>query len=240
MTSIPAYYEDTYRFSDKAVVESLGKDDKGCFIVLDKTIFYPQGGGQPADIGYLNFNELEIPIQAVKMHDKQIRHYTNTEYPEIVGHPVILNIDQNRRVLHAKLHTSGHLISNIIETVYPHCKAIKGHHFPGECYVEFIVKNNNKIQELDLSLLNQKINELINQNLKTQNKYITTEQLTTLCPNLPYSIPQGQSVRLLRIESFEYQPCGGTHINSLSELKGLQLTKHRIKGDSIKVNYLIS
>lgn len=239
MSSIPAYYEDTYRFCDKAVVTSLGKDEKGYFIVLDKTIFYPQGGGQPSDKGHLIYNEKKIPIHSVKMVDKQIRHYTNMEYAEIVSHPVILQIDQNSRMLHAKLHTGGHLISNVVERIYQDCKAVKGHHFPGECYVEFIVKTNKTAPELDIALLDQKINELINENRQLEKTNVSTEQLATICPDLPYAIPQGESVRLIKIASFEYQPCGGTHINSLSELKGLKLVKYKIKDNKIKIYYTI-
>jgi Ser-tRNA(Ala) deacylase AlaX len=234
-----AYYEDTYRFSDKAVVESSGKDEKGYYVVLEKTLFYPQGGGQPSDTGYLIYNEKEIPLHSVKMVNKQIRHYTNRECAEIVGHSVILQIDQNSRMLHSKLHTGGHLISNAVERVYQDCKAVKGHHFPGECYVEFIVKANKKTPELDIALLNQKINELINQNLLLQKTNVSPRQLATLCPDLPYSIPPGESIRLIKISSFEYQPCGGTHINSLSELKGLQLIKYKIKDNRIKIYYTI-
>ncbi len=235
MSSIPAYYEDTYRFSDQAVVESSSKDERGYFVVLDKTIFYPQGGGQPSDKGYLIYNEKEIPVHSVKMVDRQIRHYTSIDCPEIVGHSVILKIDENSRILHAKLHTAGHLISNAVENIYQNYKAIKGHHFPGECYVEFIIKEN--AIELDLALLNQKINELIGQNFQLQKTNVSTEQLETLCPDLPYAIPAGELIRLIKIASFEYQPCGGTHINSLSELKGLQLVKFKFKDNRIKIYY---
>src|ERR1700722_12430048 len=67
MNSAPIYYEDTYRFSGQAVVESFGVDDKGHYIILDRTLFYPQGGGQPADQGCLIIDEQQILICAVRL-----------------------------------------------------------------------------------------------------------------------------------------------------------------------------
>lgn len=237
MNSIPIYYEDTYRFSDQALVESLGTDDKGYYIILDRTLFYPQGGGQPADQGYLIIDELQISIHSVRMCDQEIRHYTDKEFPPIIGRNCLLQVDPERRILNARLHTAGHLIGNIIESTYTCFQAIKGHHFPGECYVEFVVKSNYECQEIDMVLLNQKVKEFISQNLKISKMTVAGDQLPVLFPSLSYSIPPGQLVRLVKIGSFDYSPCGGTHVNSLSELNGLQIIKSKIKGSSIKLNY---
>jgi len=89
-------------------------------------------------------------------------------------------------------------------------------------------------------LVNQKIKELVGQNLKVSKMTVTADQLPALFPSLAYSIPSGQLIRLVKIGSFDYSPCGGTHINSLSELSGLQIIKSKIKGSSIKINYLIA
>jgi Ser-tRNA(Ala) deacylase AlaX len=237
MNSAPIYYEDTYRFSGQAVVESFGVDDKGHYIILDRTLFYPQGGGQPADQGCLIIDEQQIPIHAVRLCDKEIRHYTALEYPSIVGRNCLLQIDQEKRILHAKLHTGGHLIGNLVESAYTCFQAVKGHHFPGECYVEFIVKPNHQLQEIDMVLLNQKMKELIRQNLQVSKMTVTAEQLPALFPSLSYSIPPGQLVRLVKIGSFDYSPCGGTHINSSSELNDLQIIKFKAKGNSLKIYY---
>ena len=169
--------------------------------------------------------------------DKEIRHYTALEYPSIVGRNCLLQIDQERRMLHAKLHTGGHLIGNIVESAYTCFQAVKGHHFPGECYVEFTVKPNPKLQEIDMVLLNQKIKELISQNLQVSKMTVTAEQLPALFPSLSYSIPPGQLVRLVKIGSFDYSPCGGTHINSSSELSDLQIIKFKTKANSLKIHY---
>ena len=71
------------------------------------------------------------------------------------------------------------------------------------------------------------------------NRFIEAEEVGAICGTLPYSIPLDQAVRVIGIEGFNYQPCGGTHVTALSELKGLHLSKFKIKGNNLKVSYLI-
>lgn len=234
-----SYFEDTYKFDDQAMIIASNKDEAGHFIVLNQTIFYPQGGGQPSDQGVVEVGNIAIPIHKVKSVDNEVRHYTNQDYSHLVGQACRCIINSELRLINAKLHTSGHLLSNAFEAMYPQCRAVKGHHFPGESYVEFSVQNGLDVQEIDVPLLNSEIEGLIRQDLAIQSKYIASDELANICPNLPYSIPEGRSVRLVAIDSFDYQPCGGTHVKSLSELEGLQIIKYKIKGGSIKISYSI-
>ena len=239
MHSIQVYLYDTYSFSDKGAITHSDRDGRGHFIVLNRTIFYPQGGGQPSDLGCISTANLKIPINSVRTNDSEIRHYTDKDYSDFIGKEVTLHIDKDRRILNSKLHTAGHLISNLIESRYPFCTAVKGHHFPGESYVEFRTQPSDAVRQLDLLVLNNKLQELIAQNFAVTNEYITYDEIASKCPNLPYAIPQKQLIRLVKIGLFNYQPCGGTHIQSLSELKGLQITKQKEKSDSIKIHYSI-
>ena len=236
--NIATYFEDTYKFSDISNLVSSGRDEKGWFVTFDKTIFYPQGGGQASDQGYLQIGDVQIPVDFVRMVDAEIRHYIGRECKEFEGKKVSCNIDSERRLLNAKLHGAGHLISNILEKAYPYYQAVKGHHFPGECYVEFRAKNLDA-RDVDLADLNQRIEQAISENLSVKSMFITSDKLSEICPNLPYSIPASESVRIVSFGDFVYQPCGGTHVKDSSELKGLQLVKSRVKGNLLKVNYII-
>lgn len=238
MQTIKAYLEDTYCFAGHGEVIHTGVDDKGHFFILDKTIFYPQGGGQPSDQGYLESDGTGLDVSHVRMIDNQIRHYSTQDCKELLGKSPKLIIDHEKRLLHAKLHTSGHLISNIIEKDHPKYKAIKGHHFPGKCYVEFST-NDQSSQELDLNTLNSAINDAIENDLILESIYITGNELPNYCPNLPYSIPKTENVRLIKMSPFDYQPCGGTHVKSSLELKGLSITKQKLKGNNLKISYQI-
>src|SRR5262245_12970008 len=132
-----AYFEDTYLFETQALITASGQDENGHYLILDQTIFYPQGGGQPSDQGTLQGNNFQISIHHVKAMEHEIRHYTNQNYRQWVENEVKCIINQELRLLHAKLHTAGHFIRGIVESNYPDWRAVKGHHFPEQCYVEF-------------------------------------------------------------------------------------------------------
>lgn len=236
MTTHPAYFEDTYKFTDKATVISTSKDEQGHYIVLNQTIFYPQGGGQPSDQGTLHFGDMVIPIHSVKSVDQEIRHYTDRDYTHLNAQEGLCTLDQERRLLNAKLHTSGHLISNIIERSYPQWVAVKGHHFPNECYVELVDKSWG-LENISVDAANEEIEKAIALDLVLHKDQITGDKLQELCPNLPYSLPKGQNIRVVRLGDFPFQPCGGTHVKSLNELNGLRIAKHKVKKNSMKIYY---
>jgi len=232
------YFEDTYKFEDHAIIEANGKDENGDFIILNQTTFYPQGGGQPSDRGTLEVGSFVIPIHKVKSVENEIRHYTDQGYSHLVGQEVKCFLDQETRLLHARLHTSGHLISNVIEHNYPCWKGVKGHHFPDQCYVEFTSKNSH-VDSVALEFVNREIEKFIEANCLINVDQVASQDLQEVCPNLAYSIPSDQPIRVMRIGDFPFSPCGGTHIKSLKELKGLEITKCKIKNKIMKINYHI-
>ncbi len=232
-----AYFEDTYKFKDQAILMASSKDENGPFLILDQTIFYPQGGGQPSDHGKIEMGNLTVPIHKVKSISGEIRHYTDQNYNFLIGQTVMCLVDEKTRLLHARLHTSGHLIANMMESLFPQWVGVKGHHFPGECYVEFISKHDAS-DDLSIDFLNQEIQKVIAKDYLTHTEQAPGDKLQTLCPNLPYNVPRDKPIRLMRIGDFPFSPCGGTHVKSLKELGGLEVTKVKIKQNIMKIYYV--
>lgn len=236
MTTYPSYFEDTYKFNDSARITRTAKDEQGHFIVLNQTIFYPQGGGQPSDQGTIQVENTVIPIHSVKSVEHEIRHYTDQDYTHLIGEEGACLLDQELRLLHARLHTAGHFISNVIERSYPQWVAVKGHHFPEQCYVEF-ADQSWAVENISLMWVNQEIEKMITQDFAIHKDQMTGDKLQELCPNLPFRVPQEQTLRVIRIGDLPFSPCGGTHVKSLNELKGLKITKHKIKKNTLKIYY---
>lgn len=230
------YLKDTYQFSHPAQVSSTQSDVLGHYILLDQTIFYPQGGGQPSDQGNIIAENIVIPIHQVKCVDNEIRHYTNQDYSHLVGKNVECSIFKEIRLLHSQLHTAGHLVSNIVENLYSNWTAQKGHHFPKECYVEFSLKAEFPVVP-SLDTINQEIIACIMKDYCIETLEISNDKLLQFCPNINYAIPNKPSIRVMRIGEFPYQPCGGTHIKQLSELNGLTVTKYKVKSNTLKIYY---
>ncbi len=212
-----------------------GIDELGHYITLNGTVFYPQGGGQPADQGTLFNKEHNIEIHHVRLIENEVRHYTKQQHSFEYDETVSSEINPDKRKLHSRLHTAGHLLSNMMEQHHQGCTPIKGHHFPGEAYVEFKMKKLTN--ELDLDALSQKINQVIMTNFALETLFISGNELHQYCPNLPYTIPEEEQIRLIRIGNYPFQPCGGTHVNQLNELKAVKLIKVKIKQDRLKISY---
>ena len=85
MSRSAAYFNNSYLFCHTTTISTTAQDENGYYIILDQTIFYPQGGGQPYDLGVAQTKEANIPIHAVKKVESEIRHYTDSDYSHLTG-----------------------------------------------------------------------------------------------------------------------------------------------------------
>ncbi|MDP1723929.1 MAG: hypothetical protein Q8L85_04430 [Alphaproteobacteria bacterium] len=96
---------------------------------------------------------------------------------------------------------------------------------------------NGSLDQISIDLVNEEIERVIRKNLRVNMEQVSADKVNALCPNITYNIPNGQSVRMIRIGDFPFSPCGGTHVNSLQELQGLKITKFKIKKNVMKIQY---
>jgi len=230
------YLEDTYNFELKAKFVTSGSDEKGSFIVLDSTIFYPQGGGQPSDIGVITSNIEKFEIHFVAFVEGIVKHYTNNNISNLVhGEEVNLSVDIETRKRNAKIHTAGHLLGSIVEKEIEGLIAVKGYHFPDGSYVEF----NSSINSSDE--LKDRLNFLLKEKLSKaediETKIVSFDELVSICKHVPEYIPKDKPLRVVFIHGFEPVPCGGTHLKSLSEIKNIEIRKISSKKGQAKISY---
>ncbi len=230
------YLNNTYLFEVNAQIVDCGKDDKGSFVILNQTIFYPQGGGQPSDQGLLAGQGFQLNISMVRRHDNEIHHYvTDIDDLEFNGQNITCQIDIGRRMLNARYHTAAHLLGNIVEVLYPNLKAIKGHSFPKEAYVEFQGDNSP-----DISILQESINVAIREDYKTTLFEIDQESFEQQFYKLPYQIPGNKVFRVMKIGSLLPVPCGGTHLVSTGEIGSMTISKIKTKNNIVRISYEIT
>jgi len=234
--TIPLYYEDcnaTECQSKVISVEEASTDKvRGCYsVVLNKTIYYPQGGGQPNDVGVM----VRTGDSIFKISDTQvirdtgvILHFGHFSGPVFsVGDSVTVKIDAQRRLLHSRLHTGGHLIDACLKTLgfMDKWKPVKGHHFPEGPYVEY----RGEISDSELSTLKEeleeKAKELIAENTSV-NVYLNVnlEEAQQMCGQLDHSYLKMGKLRLVSINDCVV-PCGGTHVGKLGQLIDLKIPK---------------
>lgn len=172
------FLEDTYKFTDEAIVVGLEKQEDGSYIIyLSNTIFHPQGGGQPYEPGVISNDKAVFNVNKVLMSKTQsgvIEHYGSFENENMFenGDKVSLKIDEKARRLHARLHSSGHLLDQAVSAAGYSFPTSKGNHRPGESFVEYFGKIDAKEKEEFLKKVQVECDRLVAEAIPTKINYV--------------------------------------------------------------------
>ncbi len=219
------FRDDAYQRSCDAVVTQV--DDDG--IRLDKTVFYPTGGGQPGDSGTLTLADgrsLTIETARKGTDHEDVVHVPAADQPAPgVGDTVTATIDWDRRYRHMRMHTCLHLLSAIIKA-----PVTGGQVSEARSRLDFDWPDANLTKEE----ITEGLNRLVSENHAVQPRWITDEELAEqpeLVRTMSVKPPTGAGhVRLLDIDGVDLQPCGGTHVRSTGEIGAVQVAKIENKG----------
>lgn len=240
MTTELLYLNDTYQLTGSAKIVGVGRAEKGGFLELDKTVFYPQGGGQPSDRGEISVGDQKLPITFVGFSEGIVQHFVPESYfsEDLVGSEAEMLVEEPTRMLGAKYHSAGHLISHVLETMQPKLIPIKGYHFTNGAHVEFV--DNERVGSGEMiDDVNRLIASDIEAGVQTRAFLSDFDEVSAKRPNLAPFIPKDKPTRMVQMGDYLPLPCGGTHVHSLSELAGLKVTKIKRKKDNVKVSYEI-
>ncbi|RNA33148.1 hydrolase [Brachionus plicatilis] len=232
------YLSDTYKFEAESILVCSGSDTKGTFVVLDETIFYPQGGGQPSDVGIIEVDNRTLNVHFVSFNNGIVQHYVKESVENLnYASPCKMKIDSDRRLKNAKSHTGGHLLAGIVEKIAPELVGVKGHHFPEGPYVEF----KGKLSSFTTNEFIDKVTELIKENIDA-NRIVSAREIDQLelrnLRNTEYQLQEGKKARVVQIDDFEPVPCGGTHLKNLGELKNFNIRKIQFPKENTKIGYI--
>jgi alanyl-tRNA synthetase len=212
--SVTKQYLASSALTAMTTITEIGEDEGKPYLRLRETLFHAQGGGQRPDRGTIG----SVAVIHVAHADGEVNHYVESIAHLQVGMPVEIEIDPEWRQLNAKSHTAGHVIAAIGDSIFPELKAIGGHHWPGESRVEFEGKSSLSSDEI-ISTLTSAVEQAIADNLSVK------------------VVGDPFASRQIQIGTFSPVPCGGTHLDNLSELIDLVLTKVKSKGDKIRISY---
>jgi len=228
------YMKDSYLKNWDAKVVSV-KDDK--YIVLDKTAFYPKGGGQPWDEGYIIRDGEKFKVVYVGKFSGEISH--EVEKPGIKeGDTVSCEIDWERRYTYMRYHTACHLVSNLL---FRRANAkITGNQIElDKARMDFSMEDYSPEK---LRTYIEESNGIIKQDLpitiETMSRSAVLEEpeLARLAVGLPKNL---QEFRIVKIGEIDKQVDGGTHVNSLREIGEIEMTKTVNKGKNNRRLYFI-
>ena len=197
-------------------------------VILDRTIFYPEGGGQPGDIGSIRLEDgLDLVVTNTVKTSNGILHIVNAKKSEMVtGQSVTMNIDWERRFRHMRMHTALHLLCSQVEG------AVTGGAIGAQkSRLDFNMPGERPEKEE----LEEKMNNLIAGDHKISISWISDEELKAnpdLVRTMSVRPPMGTgSIRMIRIgDNIDFQPCGGTHVKSTLEIGYIKVGKIENKG----------
>jgi len=234
------YWNDTYLFTTTAkvldIIDVPEKSEKA--VILSNTIFYPQGGGQPSDIGTIENNGQCFKVTSLKSDKGIIAHYGKFLDGEFgIGDIVTLVIDKGTRMIHARLHSAGHLLDVAIINLGLKWIPGKGYHFPAGPYVEYSGElSNDKKNTIQEQIQNQ-IDVLIGGRNKVKAEMVGYENIAEKCGTIPEYLPLGLSARVVTVAGNIGCPCGGTHVKDIADIGPFKITKITAKKSIIRVSY---
>lgn len=218
------YMNDCYaKEFDATVAKADGK-----FIVLDKTAFYPQGGGQPTDTGKLIKDGEEYAVFFAKKKGPDVSHETDKEGLK-QGDKVHGVLDWDRRYMLMRMHTAAHILSEIFHKETG--ALITGNQLnTDKSRIDFSLENfdREKIKEYT-----EKANEIVQKDLPIKIYKLPREEamripsVTKLANVLP---PAVQELRIVEIDGFDMQADGGTHVKSTKEVGKIEVINAENKG----------
>ena len=195
---------------------------------LDRTVFYPEGGGQPGDTGILRTDDgTEIAVRNTRKGEDadDVLHLIDPDStPPTPGSRVIAELDWERRYRHMRMHTCLHLLSAVIDAPVTggQLSAEKGR-------LDFDVDT-----KLDKAAVQDELNALIARDFPVAARWISDEALAAqpeLVKTMRVKPPSGQGrVRVIDVEGIDLQPCGGTHVARTGEIGPVIVRKIESKG----------
>jgi misacylated tRNA(Ala) deacylase len=200
----------------------LAVDEGG--LVLDRTVFYPLGGGQAGDAGELvTADGRRLVVTDTRKHKERpgaILHVTEPGAPALqVGERVTARIDPDRRRAHMRFHTTTHLLCALVPHPVDGCSITAGY-----ARLDF-----HMAEPLDKDALTAGIARLVAEAHQVRHRWISEAELDAnpgLVRSMSVQPPRGLGrVRVIDIEGVDLQPCGGTHVANTADIGAVVVTK---------------
>lgn len=217
------YYEDQYCHSFTAEVIAERPD----WVVLDRTAFYPEGGGQPADHGWL----AGVAVTDTQVDDAGVIWH-RIEQPLALGRTVTGRVDWQRRFDHMQQHSGQHVLSQAFWQLFG--AATVGFHLGEQAVTIDIDRPDCTAAELQQA--EDLANAVIRSKASVVARFVSQEQLPV--EELRKLPKVSEDIRLVAVEGFDICPCGGTHVKDLGEIGLLKLLAWEKRRGNLRVSFV--
>ncbi|KAB8070968.1 threonyl/alanyl tRNA synthetase [Aspergillus leporis] len=221
-------------------------------IITEATIFHPQGGGQPSDIGVLEGpSGTTFTVSSVRMdtvQEGQVLHLGRFETQSspifTVGETVEQKIDVEKRLLYSRLHTAGHVLGAAVRHLLEHeienFDELKASHFPDSAACEFqgLIEGKWKVP------IQNEVDKYVASKAEVRVEWwgdddFRAKGLGRLIPDRRL-VPEGEKSRVVNIGGLEAYPCGGTHVDTTDQCGPVTVRKITRKVGNSRVSYAVN
>jgi len=237
------YLDDFALLTCQSRVVAVLKENDRDVIILDQTVFYPQGGGQPYDQGIIKNDITVFNVQEVRFADGIVKHIgVFTGMPFMAGQTVTCSIDAVRRLLNSRMHSAGHVIDKALFELGFNWLPGKSYHFPNGPYVEYV----GSLHNIDIEKLKTDIEQLcvawatdgllVTARVMDKEKVLSDEQLKRRCVFI-VDLPDDTPIHVISYGDNFASPCSGTHVKNVSEIGTIIIRKIKAIDSGIRISY---
>ncbi|MBR3141449.1 MAG: alanine--tRNA ligase, partial [Methanobrevibacter sp.] len=230
------FYKDFYLNDFEAEVLGVVEKDGDNCLIFDKTTFYPEGGGQPSDVGTVCVDGNDIKIKfAEKINNVVLHHVDGDIKKDIVGKKINAKIDWMRRITLARHHTGTHL-------VIAAARKILGQHIwqagsqNSLTRARIDLSHYKRITQDELNQIEKLANEYVMQNIDLDIKFHTRDEAQELYGFVLYQggIVPGKMIRVVKIPGVDVQACAGTHVPRTGVVGPIKINKTERVQDGVE------
>jgi len=219
--------EDGYFHRFDATVTDV--HDEG--VVLDRTLFYPLGGGQHWDTGTIEGPNGNLAVTEVRGRGEVV-HHVGPDHQLAKGDVVRGSIDWETRYAHMRMHTAQHLVSGLAYELFDGVRTVGNQIHADRSRIDF---NPIAFDETMLATLLEAVNQRIDEAVPVTDHVMTREAMNQVMPpertNMDLLPPHVRELRVIQIgDRIDMCPCAGTHVTNLAELGHVEWTSKKSKG----------
>ena len=236
------YYEDVMRQEfDASVLASIEVDHEYAShaIILDRTCFYPEGGGQEGDYGELQTQANSAKVLDTQKHGDYVLHLTNNSLE--IGDIVRGSIDWNRRKQLMDHHTAVHVVGGAARRLLgPHVYQAGANKSVESARLD--ITHYSRLSREDLDAIEELANSVIEQVSRTEKSELNRKDADKKFGFDLYQggAPKGSEVRILRISDHDIQACGGTHHDDLRQIGSIRVVRSNAVQDGVERLHIVA
>ncbi len=228
------YLDDSYKTEYRSIVTKVVQNGDLCEVVAAETIFYPQGGGQPSDIGEIRGKSGTLTVTHCRMQEGNVIHQGTLHGSLAEGDEIQETIKWKFRLEHMRRHSAGHIVHDAVSQTIPLLTPIKGDHGKN-AFVEY----EGLINPILVSRIENLANLMVIEARPIHTEYVTLEELKNRAAWIPPHLPKHKPLRIVQIEGNNAIANGGTQVKNTAEVGEIKITQVENLSNTVKVHYQI-